>query len=179
MGNVLINGRSAVHAGSGGVVTTVDVCRTPSGKGTDDIPYTNVAQSADAGGTASSVKINGHPVCVRNSVFSKSMGDEAGRKGGIVSGTTQGQAEFVTASPNVFIEGVPAVRMGDMMVSNNRNTPPEPLQQPGGTPPPDLAAGDPQAQEPDEGPDHHGLEIKGGNLPGLRGSVTLVQQGDE
>ncbi len=41
------------------------------------------------------------------------------------------KAEFITGSPNVFIEGIRAVRQGDMMVSNNCNTAPMPLTQPG------------------------------------------------
>lgn len=42
-----------------------------------------------------------------------------------------GMAEFISSSTNVFIEGMPAVRQGDLMVSNNKNTPPMPLVQPG------------------------------------------------
>ncbi|RFA36832.1 DUF4150 domain-containing protein [Alkalilimnicola ehrlichii] len=137
--NVLVNGRTWVHSGSGGVVNTVDVCRTPSGKGTDDVPYNNVAVSADASGTARSITINGCPVCTVGSVFGKSIGDEAGRKGGILSGTTGGAAELLSGSPNVLAEGLPVVRMGDMAVSNNQNTPPVPIQQAGGTPPPPPA----------------------------------------
>jgi hypothetical protein len=130
-GNVLINGRTAVHAGSEGILVTVDVCLTKVGKPIVPIPYTNVARSADAAKTASTVFINGHPVCHKKSIFSKSTGDEPGTHGGIRSGTIKGKAEFVTTSPNVFIEGIPAVRQGDMMVSNNRNTAPMPLSQPG------------------------------------------------
>jgi uncharacterized Zn-binding protein involved in type VI secretion len=88
MSNVLINGRTAVHVGSGGILTTVDVCRTKIGK-----PIVN---------------------------------------------TIKGKAEFITASSNVFIEGVAAVRQGDMMVSNNRNTAPMPLMQPGAVSPASL-----------------------------------------
>ncbi len=130
-GNVLINGRTAVHAGSGGVLTSIDVCLTKVGKSTVPIPYTNVARSKDAAQTASTVFINGHPVCHKNSIFSKSTGDEPGNRKGIRSGTIAEKAEFVTASSNVFIEGVAAVRQGDYMVSNNCNTAPMPLSQPG------------------------------------------------
>ena len=130
-GNVLINGRTAVHAGSGGVLTSVDVCLTKVGKSTVPIPYTNVARSKDAAQTASTVFINGHPVCHKNSIFSKSTGDEPGNRKGVRSGTIAGKAEFVTASSNVFIQGVAAVRQGDNMVSNNCNTAPMPLSQPG------------------------------------------------
>jgi uncharacterized Zn-binding protein involved in type VI secretion len=133
-GNVLINGRTAVHAGSEGILVTVDVCLTKVGKPVVPIPYTNVARSADAANTASTVFINGHPVCHQGSIFSKSTGDEPGDRKGIRSGTICGMAEFVSASSNVFIEGVPAVRQGDMMVSNNCNTAPMPLSQPGAPP---------------------------------------------
>lgn len=142
MSNVLFNGRTSVHAGSGGVLTTVDVCRTKIGKKIVNIAYTNVARSADAAGTAATVFINGHPVCHQKSIFAVSSGDEPGDHMGIVSGTIKGKAEFITASSNVFIEGVPAVRQGDMMVSNNGNTAPMPLMQPGAAPTSGLALGD-------------------------------------
>ena len=69
MSNVLINGRTAVHAGSGGILTTVDVCRTKIGKPIVNIAYTNIARSADAAQTAATVLINGHPVCHQKSIF--------------------------------------------------------------------------------------------------------------
>lgn len=131
MSNVLINGRTAVHAGSQGTLTTVDVCWTKVGKKTVAIPYTNVARSTDAAHTASTVFINGHPVCHQKSIFAKSAGDEPGNRKGVRSGTITEKAEFVSASSNVFIEGIPAVRQGDLMVSNNCNTAPMPLSQPG------------------------------------------------
>ncbi|MDW7757528.1 MAG: PAAR-like domain-containing protein, partial [Desulfuromonadales bacterium] len=123
-GNVLINGRTAVHAGSCATLTTVDVCRTQIGPAVVNIPYTNIAKSSDAANTAATVFINGHPVCTKNSCFAKSIGDEAGNRQGLHSGTIMGKADFITASPNVYIEGIAAVRNGDLMVSNNRNTAP-------------------------------------------------------
>jgi len=45
LGNLLINGRSAVHAGSGGTLSTIDVCETPSGHGCKTVVYTNIAKS--------------------------------------------------------------------------------------------------------------------------------------
>lgn len=137
-GNVLINGRTAVHAGSKGTLTTVDVCWTTVGKPVVPIPYTNIARSADAAKTASTVFVNGNPVCHQKSTFSKSTGDEPGNRKGIRSGTITQKAEFVSGSSNVFIEGIPAVRQGDMMVSNNCNTAPMPLSQPGAPPAKEL-----------------------------------------
>ena len=140
MSNVLINGRTAVHAGSGGILNTVDICKTQVGNSVVPIPYPNIAQSEDADATAATVFINGYPVCTAASVFASSTGDQAGKHGGIKSGTTEGAAEFITHSSNVFIEGEPAVRMGDLMTSNNGNTPPAPLMQPGAPMPPELEA---------------------------------------
>lgn len=127
MHNVLINGRSAVHAGSQGILKTEDICYT--GEAKIPVLYCNIAKSADAAHTANSVFVNNNPVCHQQSIFTKSSGDEPGIYGGIRSGTIQGKAEFITASSNVFIEGVAAVRAGDLMVSNNRNTFPAPLVQ--------------------------------------------------
>lgn len=140
MSNVLINGRTAVHAGSGGILATVDVCLTKVGKPVVPIPYPNIAQSADADATAATVFINGHPVCTAASVFAASTGDQPGSQGGIKSGITEGPAEFITSSPDVFIEGEAAVRMGDLMISNDGNTPPAPLMQGGAPLPPALKA---------------------------------------
>ncbi len=148
--NVLINGLTAVHADSGGVLQTIDVCLTPVGTSVVPIPYPNVAQSSDAASTASSVKINGNPACNIKSNFSKSTGDEAGTKKGVASGTIQGKAEFILGSFDVFIEGKPAVRQGDLMVSNSKNTPPMPLTQAGGAMPQGLQVNNMNALPPKE-----------------------------
>ena len=176
-GNVLINGRTAVHAGSGGTLATVDVCWTRIGKNTVPIPYTNIARSADAEKTAATVFINGHPVCHKNSIFAKSTGDEPGNRKGIRSGTIQGKAEFVTASPNVFIEGIPAVRQGDWMVSNNGNTAPMPLSQPGA--PPAKAIDPEKADKPEESAltDEVPLDASGNSLH-IQHELNMVSEPD-
>ena len=114
-----------MHRGSGHRVLSLDVCLT--GPQHIPIPYCNCAQSKNAQHTASHVFINGHPVCHFRSTFAISHGDELGRHGGIRSGTTGGKATFITHAMNVWIEGQPAVRHLDWMVSNNHNTPPSPL----------------------------------------------------
>lgn len=126
---VLINGRSAVHTGSNGTVTTQDDCYT--GPQQQIVTYQNIAKSKDAQNTAKTVFINGQPVCHKKSYFAKSYGSEAGDGGGVKSGTVCDKAEFKTASSNVFIEGVAAVRQNDLMISNHGNTPPAPLIQKG------------------------------------------------
>ncbi|MDO8989116.1 MAG: DUF4150 domain-containing protein [Sideroxyarcus sp.] len=128
MGNININGKTAVHAKSDGILTTVDTCMTPPY--CVPINYTNIAESKMTDMGASSVKIQGSPACNNKSNFKISKGDAPGCCGGTGSGTTQQMAEFITFSNDVMIEGKPAVRNSDKMVSNLKNTPPQPLQQP-------------------------------------------------
>jgi hypothetical protein len=168
-GNILINGCTSVHAGSKGTLTTVDVCLTKIGTATVPIPYNNVAKSSDADKTASSVIINGNPACHKDSTFKKSTGDEPGKKKGLRSDTIQKQAEFVTASSNVFLEDVAAVRQGDMMVSNNCNTSPMPLTQPGEVPGWALEAMQAEALDAVEQPDRIDIGHIGEDTPLLKG----------
>jgi hypothetical protein len=128
MGNININGKTAVHAKSEGILTTVDTCMTPPY--CIPINYTNIAESKMTDLGASSVKIQGSPACNNKSNFKISKGDAPGCCGGTGSGTTQQMAEFITFSNDVMIEGKPAVRNDDKMVSNLKNTPPQPLVQP-------------------------------------------------
>ena len=176
MSNVVINGRTAVHAGSGGVFMAPDVCQVPP----LCIPasFTNTALSKDATGTASSVIINGQPACHLSSTFMVSNGDEGGSCGGIISGTIKGQAQFITSSPNVFIEGQPAVRQADQMVSNNANTPPAPLQQPGAGLPSDLSVGETEEEEIAPGDYAVGIRVKGDPVY-FPGAVTITPEHGE
>ena len=174
MGNVLINGRTAVHAGSGGTVSSPDVCKTPDKCRPN--AYRNVARSADAGQTAATVFINGQPACHKDSIFTTSSGDEGGSCGGVRSGTIKGKAEFITASPNVMIEGVPAVRQGDLMTSNNRNTPPMPLIQPGAGKPPSVDSEG--AGEVDESAAYHiAVDVIGSAVHGSKYLFMATKKG--
>ncbi len=159
--NVLINGRTAVHEDSGGVLQTIDVCLTTVGNSVVPIPYCNVAKSSDAASTASSVQVNGNPACNMKSNFSKSTGDQPGKKKGVASGSIKGKAEFILGSFDVYIEGKPAVRQGDLMISNNKNTPPMPLNQAGGPMPRGLQVNDPNALAPKENAKRIIIKISG------------------
>lgn len=147
MGNININGKSAVHAKSEGQLITTDTCMTPPF--CIPISYTNQAESKMADMTASSVKIQGSPACNSKSNFKISKGDAPGCCGGVSSGSVGQMAEFLTFSNDVMIEGKPAVRNGDKMVSNMRNTAPQPLQQP---PAEKAEAGTAKAPEAIKGP---------------------------
>jgi hypothetical protein len=127
-----VNNLSVVHAGSNGItIAFPDVCKTPAPPAPFvPIPYPNIAKSSDTAQGASTVKCDGNPVCVKDSNFSMSTGDEGGTAGGgMVSSKIKGKAEFVNFSFDVKFEGKNVPRALDLMLHNDKNTPPFPLIQ--------------------------------------------------
>jgi hypothetical protein len=127
-----VNMLSVVHKGSNGItIAFPDVCITPAAPSPIPIPYPNIAQSGDTAKGTKKVKCDGNPVCVKDSNFSKSNGDEAGTQKGVASGKNMGKAEFLLYSFDVKFEGKNVPRAFDIMLHNDKNTPPFPvLQQP-------------------------------------------------
>jgi hypothetical protein len=126
------NDLSVVHKDSGGITTAFpDVCKTPAPPAPFvPIPYPNIAKSSDTADGSSTVECDGNPICLKDSNFSTSTGDEAGTAGGgIVSSKTKGKAEFVNFSFDVLVEGKNVARALDPMLHNDKNTPPFPLVQ--------------------------------------------------
>ena len=130
--SVGVNFLSVVHKSSNGTtIAFPDVCKTPSPGGPIPIPYPNVAMSTDTAKGSKKVKMDGNPVCTKDSNFRMSTGDEAGSAGGgVVSNKIKGKAEFVMFSFNVKVEGKNVTRAFDIMLHNDKNTPPFPVLQP-------------------------------------------------
>lgn len=131
--DVFINSRAAVYQGSQGKsIAFPDVCLCPPGPPAGPIPapLPNTVQASDLAAAARTVLIGDTPTGKRSSYFARSIGNEVARStgGGVISHTVQGKAYFQTFSPNVFIEGEPAVRHLDLLTQNH-------LAQPGNTPP--------------------------------------------
>jgi hypothetical protein len=127
-----VNNMSLVHKDSGGVTSAFpDVCLTPAPPAPPvPIPYPNIAQSSDTAEGTSTVKCDGNPVCIQSSNFSTSSGDEAGNApGGVVSSKIKGKAEFVNFSFDVKFDGKSVERAMDLMLHNDKNTPPFPVIQ--------------------------------------------------
>ena len=126
-----VNNMSVVHKGSGGTtIAFPDICKTPSPAGPIPIPYPNIAKSSDTAKGSKKVKCDGNPICLKDSNFSMSTGDEAGSAGGgVVSNKNKGKAEFVNFSFDVKVEGKNVARAFDLMLHNDKNTPPFPLLQ--------------------------------------------------
>lgn len=129
--SVGVNNLSVVHKSSNGVtIAFPDVCKTPSPGGPIPIPYPNIAKSSDTAKGTKKVKCDGNPACVKDSNFRMSTGDEAGSAGGgVVSNKIKGKAEFVNFSFDVKFEGKNVTRAFDLMLHNQKNTPPFPLLQ--------------------------------------------------
>jgi len=94
-----------------------DVCLTPAPPGPPvPIPYPNIAQLADATGTASTVNAGGKPVVTQASSIPSSSGDEAGS-----ASPTKGECKFTTFSATVRANGKAIVRLGDTTTQNGGN----------------------------------------------------------
>jgi hypothetical protein len=126
------NKRTVVHAKSNGMVLFMpDVCLTPAPPSPPiPIPYPNIAMASDADKGAKNVTVDGNPILVEGSTFSKSSGDEAGTNGGVMCGSNMKEAEFIAASFDVFAENKGVARAFDLMLGNKKNTPPMPVIQP-------------------------------------------------
>jgi hypothetical protein len=129
--SVGVNKLSVVHKDSNGITTAFpDVCKTPAPPAPPiPIPYPNIAKSSDTSKGASTVKCDGNPTCVSDSNFMMSTGDEAGSLLGVASNKIKGKAEFVNYSFDVKFEGKGVARALDLMLHNDKNTPPFPVVQ--------------------------------------------------
>jgi len=117
------NSKGISHKGSGGLSTVFpDVCKTPSPAGPIPIPYPNIGKSSDTAKGPKSVKTDGEMPMIKGSIYSTSSGDEAGTAGGgILSGKTKGECEFMMYSFDVKFEGKNVCRLGDPLWHNKKN----------------------------------------------------------
>lgn len=116
------NGRGMAHKGSGGQsIVGPDVCLTQCGNAVVPIPYVNVGKSADTSKGPTTVKLDGEMPMAKEALYSKSTGDEAGNRKGVVSGTNTDVCEFMMYSFDVKMEGRNACRLGDPLFHNKKN----------------------------------------------------------
>ncbi len=129
--SVGVNSLTVVHKTSNGVtIAFPDVCKTPTPAGPVPIPYPNIAKSSDTSKGTKKVKCDGNSVCIKGANLKMSTGDEPGSAGGgVVSNKIKGKAEFVNFSFDVKFEGKNVARAFDLMLHNDKNTPPFPIIQ--------------------------------------------------
>lgn len=120
--NVYANTRNIIHKGSGDkAIGGPDVCKTQVGTAVVPIPYPNFTDSGKLTGGSTSVKIQGKPAMMKGSKLASSNGDDVGSLGGIISGVNKSEAEAITYSFNVKIEGKNVVRGFDALTHNKKN----------------------------------------------------------
>ncbi|TQV76395.1 DUF4150 domain-containing protein [Aliikangiella marina] len=117
------NSRGIAHKGSGGMSPVFpDVCKTPTPGGPVPIPYPNIGMSSNTDKGPKSVKTDKKMPMVKGAVYTMSTGDEAGTAGGgVVSGKTKGECEYMMYSFDVKFEGKNVCRMGDPLFHNKKN----------------------------------------------------------
>lgn len=116
------NSRGIAHKGSGGFSTVFpDVCKTPSPGGPVPIPYPNTGKSSDTSQGPSSITTDGKMPMVKSAKYSRSMGDEAGTVGGVVSNVNMSVCEYMMYSLDVKFEGKNVCRLGDPLFHNKKN----------------------------------------------------------
>jgi len=97
-----------------------DVCFTPVPPPVVQvpIPYPNLAQLANTDGACEKVLIENKETVVEGSKVPNSSGDEAGTKGGVVSGKNMDQVQPKMFSSTVFAGGKKVVMLTSMSAHN-------------------------------------------------------------
>ncbi|MDO5622437.1 MAG: DUF4150 domain-containing protein [Paracoccus sp. (in: a-proteobacteria)] len=103
------------------VSTSPDVCRAPR----QPCPFPVYGRASDDSNYAATVRSNGEVLKTWNSRFTATYGDEAGRGGGVISGTHGSIVTPTSHSPLVFVQGQPLIRHRDSCTLNNGNCPGE------------------------------------------------------
>jgi hypothetical protein len=120
-----INGLALSHKGANGIAiaTAPDVCKTPSPGGPVPVPYPNIARSSSLADGTTTVTADGGNMCaIKGSKYATSNGDEAGTVGGVKSNVNMKDAQWITYSMNVKMEGQGVCRLSDKMTNNHENT---------------------------------------------------------
>lgn len=105
------------------VSLTPDICKTPVGASTPPLPYMIVGEFADALNPSPNVNSHSEPVILhQRTTIPTVRGDEAGKAGGIKSGTVGKQVDTKTASAIHRANGASKVQVGREVWMNARNT---------------------------------------------------------
>jgi hypothetical protein len=110
---------SAATKAGGMYFAMPDVCLTPAPPAPPiPIPYPNLAQVASTDGAIDKVLIENKETVTEGSKVPNSSGDEAGVKGGVVSGKNMDQVQPKMFSSVVFAKGKKVVMLTSMSAHN-------------------------------------------------------------
>ena len=109
--------------GGGTCMGMPDVCKIPAPPpvGQIPVPYPNNGMLNQATNVSTKVKFVNKEVVTLKSKIPKSMGDEAGTLGGLVSGMNMGEVQFKKGSSTVKVEGQPCIHLTSMTSHNGSN----------------------------------------------------------
>jgi hypothetical protein len=109
--------------GGGQCLAAPDVCKTPVPPpvGQAPIPYPNTGMLNQAQKTSTKVSFASKEVVTINSEIPRSMGDEAGVAGGVVSGANMDKVAFKLGSTRVKVEGHQVIYLGSVTSHNGSN----------------------------------------------------------
>ena len=111
----------ASSKGGGQCFGAPDVCKTPSPAGPIPIPYPNFGMVNQATKTSTKVKFVGKEAVTLKSEIPRSMGDEAGTAGGVISGKNMDKVTFKKGSSKVKVEGQACVHLTSTTAHNGAN----------------------------------------------------------
>ena len=108
--------------GGGQCFAMPDVCLTPAPPAPPvPVPYPNMGMLNQATKTSRKVKFAAKEVVTLKSEIPRSMGDEAGTNGGVISGRNMDKVTFKKGSSKVKVEGSPCVHLISMAGQNGVN----------------------------------------------------------
>lgn len=115
------------------VSLTPDICKTPVGAATPPIPYMIKGEFSEATGISNNIRSNGEYVVKHAStVIPTVKGDEPGTAKGVKSGTVGKRVQHDQKSSTVSFNGERAIREGDTVFMNDKNTKGKVMQRGGG-----------------------------------------------
>ena len=109
--------------GGGQCMGMPDVCLTPAPPAPPiPVPYPNFGMVNQAKNTSTKVKFVNKEVVTLKSKIPRSMGDEVGSNGGIMSGMNMGEVQFKKGSSKVKVEGQPCIHLTSITGHNGTNS---------------------------------------------------------
>jgi hypothetical protein len=96
---------ASTKGGGQAMASAPDVCKTPAAPSPIPVPYPNMAQVMQAAKTSTKVKIVAKEACSVKTEVPRTMGDEAGTLGGVVSGMNMDKMTYKKGSAKVLVEG--------------------------------------------------------------------------
>jgi hypothetical protein len=112
-----------------------DICKTPVGPSTHAIPYTIKGEFSEATGVSTNITSNMEQVVIHAStVIPTVTGDEKGTAKGIKSKTVGKRVQHDQKSSTVSFNGERAIRVGDSVFMNDKNTTGKVLERPASPP---------------------------------------------